>query len=65
MALAEPTIRKAVTFVSRYEYVGDGSPQNVVSAPKGATYRRRDGGAGTCLYVKEADDGGPTGWVAK
>lgn len=44
--------------------VGDGSPENVVSAPVGTLYRRRDGGAGTSLYVKESGTGN-TGWVGK
>lgn len=44
--------------------VGDGSPENVVVAPVGTLYRRRDGGVGTCLYVKESGVG-DSGWVAK
>lgn len=43
---------------------GSGSPEGVVTAPKGSTYRRFDGGAGTCFYVKESGTGA-TGWVAK
>lgn len=35
-----------------------------LEAKKGSTYRRRDGGAGTCFYVKETE-GGPTGWMPK
>jgi len=45
-------------------YEGTGSPENVVHATKGALYHRIDGGAGTCLYVKETATGN-TGWVAK
>lgn len=43
---------------------GEGDPENVVTAPVGTLYLRTDGGAGTTLYVKEAntDD---TGWQAK
>ena len=44
---------------------GTGSPEAVRAAPIGYLYLRRDGGAGTTLYVKEADDGLSTGWVAK
>ena len=47
------------------EYWGTGSPQTVVAAAIGSTYRRTDGGASTTFYVKEADDGLATGWVAK
>lgn len=64
MALAEATMRKAVTFVSRYEVVGQGDPEGAVPGAIGATYRRTDGGAGSSVYVKEADDGGLTGWRA-
>lgn len=31
----------------------------------GDLYVRKDGGAGTTLYVKEADSGASTGWAAK
>lgn len=43
---------------------GTGSPEGQVTAAVGTLYRRRDGGAGTTLYVKESG-AGPTGWVAK
>ena len=35
------------------DYVGTGSPEGVVSANIGSTYRRLDGGASTSFYVKE------------
>lgn len=41
-------------------YSGTGSPVGVVMAGVGSIYLRRDGGAGTTLYVMEA-----TGWVGK
>lgn len=44
---------------------GTGSPLNNVVADIGTLYMRTDGGAGTTLYVKEADNGAATGWVAK
>jgi hypothetical protein len=44
---------------------GAGSPLNVVTADIGTLYLRTDGGAGTTLYVKEANNGLSTGWVAK
>jgi hypothetical protein len=43
---------------------GNGSPEGVVTANKGSTYRRFDGGAAGCFYVKESGTGN-TGWVAK
>lgn len=46
------------------DVAGAGSPEAAVAAPPGSTYRRTDGGAGTCLYVKETGTGN-TGWVAK
>lgn len=44
--------------------VGNGSPEGVVTASIGSQYWRRDGGAGTSLYVKESGTGTATGWVA-
>lgn len=44
--------------------IGAGSPEGVVGALVGSLYLRTDGGAGTCLYVKESGSG-DTGWVAK
>lgn len=43
---------------------GNGSPENVVAAPVGTLYSRRDGGPGTTLYCKEAGGAGNTGWTA-
>lgn len=43
---------------------GLGSPEGVLSAYIGSTYRRTDGGAGASFYVKESGTGN-TGWVAK
>lgn len=43
---------------------GTGSPESVVAANVGSVYHRTDGGAGTCLYIKEPGTGN-TGWVAK
>lgn len=43
---------------------GSGTPEGVVTANRGALYLRLDGGAGTCLYVKETGTGN-TGWVGK
>jgi hypothetical protein len=46
------------------DFYGTGSPEGVVTAPVGSTFRRTDGGAGTSFYVKESGAGN-TGWVAK
>lgn len=48
-----------------YDAEGFGDPDGVVVGYKGATFRRRDGGAGTCFYVFEGTDGSTSGWVAK
>ena len=45
--------------------VGEGTPEGVIIADRGSTYHRTDGGAGTCLYIKESGDGTATGWVGK
>lgn len=34
-------------------WAGYATPENVIRAAIGSTFRRRDGGAGTCFYVKE------------
>lgn len=47
-----------------YQFVGVGDPDGVDVAPVGATFHRRDGGAGTGFYVKESGSGA-SGWVAK
>jgi len=43
---------------------GTGSPEGAVTAAVGSVFHRTDGGAGTCLYIKESGTGG-TGWVGK
>ena len=43
---------------------GTGTPESAVTAPVGSLFTRRDGGAGTTLYVKESGSSS-TGWVAK
>jgi len=47
------------------EWAGFGTPEAVVVAPIGSTYRRLNGGAATSYYVKESGAGLNTGWVAK
>lgn len=57
---------KAFQFASGVQVLeGAGSPTGVVAAPVGSIYLRRDGGAGSTLYVKEAGAGTAVGWVAK
>lgn len=46
------------------DFYGSGSPEGVLTAGIGSTYRRTDGGAATSFYVKETGTGN-TGWVAK
>lgn len=61
-------LREMAAFHNRFAgrlFSGTGSPEAVVVASRGALYLRADGGAGTCLYVKEGDDGLSTGWAAK
>lgn len=45
------------------DFVGSGSPEGVVTAHPGSTYRRVDG-AKPCFFVKESGTSN-TGWVAK
>lgn len=45
------------------DMAGSGSPEGVVTAPIGSTWRRTNGGAGTSFYVKESGSGN-TGWRA-
>lgn len=44
---------------------GTGSPNSVKTGNVGDLFLRRDGGANTCLYIKETGNGTNTGWVAK
>lgn len=43
----------------------NGSPEGLYGGSQGSTYRRKDGGAGTCFYVKETSSASASGWVAK
>lgn len=47
-----------------FDAAGAGSPEGVVTAGIGSTFRRTNGGALTSFYVKETGAGN-TGWVAK
>ncbi len=46
------------------DFWGSGTPEGVITAVIGSTFRRTDGGASTSFYVKESGTGN-TGWVAK
>lgn len=46
------------------DFYGYGSPEGVVSAEIGSTYRRLDGSTTTTLYVKTSGTSA-TGWTAK
>lgn len=52
------------TRTDRGLFVGDGSPEAVVTAQPGSLYCNNSGGAGATLWVKESGSGN-TGWVAK
>lgn len=45
-----------------HAYEGTGSPEGVVTAVKGSTYKNLSGGAATTFYIKETGTGN-TGWV--
>jgi hypothetical protein len=46
-------------------FSGAGNPNGVVAAPLGSMYLNTAGGAGQTIWVKESNNGGKTGWVAK
>lgn len=46
------------------DFTGYGSPEGVITAGVGSTYRQIDGGASTTFYVKESGTGN-TGWQPK
>ncbi len=63
-AQLELMVRRGEALVQCGLLMGNGSPEGVVTAPRGAFFTRGDGGAGSTLYVKESGTGN-TGWVAK
>lgn len=48
---------------TRFIANGTGDPSGSLVANIGSTFHRTDGGAGTTLYIKEADNGAATGWA--
>jgi hypothetical protein len=58
-------IAQCINEFDQQDQVGNGSPEGKIVGFKGNTWRRRDGGAGTCLYVFEGVNGAKTGWVGK
>ncbi len=59
------SVQRNFEAIGRLNFEGAGSPQGVVAAPVGATYRNLEGGAGTTLWVKESSPTPTTGWVSK
>ncbi|MCC7523167.1 tail fiber domain-containing protein, partial [Candidatus Uhrbacteria bacterium] len=59
-------LRLANNVAAMNQYVGTGDPEGVVSATIGSMFYRTDssGSSSTQVYVKIADGGGTTGWVA-
>lgn len=55
---------QSIGIANQMVFAGTGSPETVVTAPVGCVFLRRDGGAGTSLYVKESGTGN-VGWVGK
>jgi hypothetical protein len=56
-------IRANFAKLSSLQYEGTGTPEGVVTAPVGSTFRRTNGAAGTSLYIKESGVSN-TGWRA-
>jgi len=50
--------------VGPFDAARAGTPEAVLTAPIGSTYKRTDGGAATSFYIKESGTAA-TGWVAK
>lgn len=50
--------------IQGYNPVFDGDPEGVKDAPLGALGRRRDGTAGSLIYLKTTPAGTLTGWTA-
>lgn len=55
-------LAQVVNVLAGRVFVGAGVP--AIPADQGSIYLRTDGGAGSTLYVKEADAGLATGWAA-
>lgn len=63
--VSDPAATENFQVIGEYVIVGAGDPETRIAAPVGATFHRKDGGAGSALYVKESGGSGRTGWVAK
>lgn len=57
------TFATTYQWTSKYQFVGNGSPEAAVTAPVGSIFQRKNGGTSTTLYIKETGSGN-TGWVA-
>ncbi len=66
---SQPAIQSSGLILARYgasgaiDRWGTGSPEGVVTAPVGSTFRRTDGAAGTIFYTKDTGTGS-SGWSA-
>lgn len=58
-------LRDIIAFFVTYVHIVDGDPNGVEVGSVGHIALRRDGGAGTTLYVKEAGTDTMANWVAK
>lgn len=57
-------MNEVLNLLSSLLLTGYGAPENVVPAPIGTIYLRRNGSTSTTLYVKTSGTG-DTGWTAK
>lgn len=68
--LSDPTIRdfagvqRNFDSIARRIFVGNGSPEGNLPAPRGSVFMREDGGVGTSLYAKQSAASIKTGWLA-
>src|SRR5882672_2010527 len=52
------------TDAGAFDTSGDGSPENIVLACPGSTYRQNDGAAGNVFWIKDGGTGcDATGWI--
>jgi hypothetical protein len=49
--------------IGPFDAKGSGTPEGVLTAPVGSTYKRVDGGTNTSFYIKQSGTGN-TGWAA-
>ena len=59
------TLRDLIRLFTTYVHIVQGNPNGVEVGSVGHIALRRDGGAGTTLYVKESGTNTTAGWVGK